>query len=316
MKNKTLLNIILLLLAVILPFFFGVVGVGISLALVITYYFKVSSRSKIHKLLLILSFLGAIFSLIGLISFNSMDNAGIDAIGEAIIYGYVFDIGIIISMCCPFVMLIIDYRKQIFQKKVIIRIIIIIIAIVLFFPTRYLLVTTKVDDNIPSINDFEKELLRRGFDTVNSDYRLYGISKEYDRGIRIAFDINNDDKYPLYVFSIIDYPWLIYYANGDIYAVKGKYWDYYSQSNYDFINNEEKIIWDFTNEVLSEQQKVYVYNIETNRYEKGDTLASYSFNYYAKDQTEEDSVFIDIPSIESWGNKIKLVDRVDFESLN
>ena len=42
-----------------------------------------------------------------------MDNAGIDAIGEAIIYGYVFDIGIIISMCCPFIMLIIDYRKKI-----------------------------------------------------------------------------------------------------------------------------------------------------------------------------------------------------------
>lgn len=315
MKNKTILNIILLLLAVIFPLLFGIIGVGISVALVITYYFKVSNKDILHKILLIVSLIGTIVCLIGLLSYNSMDNYGIDSIGEALIYSYIFNIGLIIEICCPFIILIVDYRKNIFKKKVIKSIIAIIIAIVLFFPIRYLFITTKVDDNIPTISDFEKELQNRGFDTYESDYRLYGISKKNEKGIRLAFNLYNDEKYPLYVFSIIDYPWLIYYANGDIYAVRGKYWDYYSQSNYDFGYNEEKIIWDYTNEILSEKDEVYVYNIETNRYEKGDTLTSYSFNYYTKNQGEDNSVFIDIPSIESWGEKIKKIDRIDYENL-
>ncbi len=68
--------------------------------------------------------------------------------------------------------------------------------------------------------DFEEELKQRGFITDATDYGLYGVVNTKDRAIKLSFVENNADKYPLYIYAAVDDPWLIYYINGEIYAVK------------------------------------------------------------------------------------------------
>ena len=317
LKNNRI-DIVLLLLMVICSFLFGIIGVVFSILLLILYYLCAKKHYFIQKLIIFFYFVGVIFALVGLSLINNMENTGIDGIGEALIYGAMVKISGIMILICPIILLIIDNWKYIFTRKTIKIFLIVGIGILLYFPIHNLITTTKVSDNIPSVVNFEDELKQRGFAPYKANYRLYGISSKNKKAIKLSFDENKNEKYPLYVYSVINYPWLIYYANGEIYAVSGKYWDYYTSYNRISGYNEEKIMWTYgiNNDVITETEKISVYDVKLNRYKKGNTIAPSRFNYYSKNQDVEDSVFVDIPSIQSWGSEIKQIDRVDFNSLN
>ena len=314
--KKIRIDVISLLLIVICSYIFGIMGLGISALLLVVYYFNSKSHYFIQKLIIFLWLIGIIFVFGGLLLINGMENTGIDSIGEALVYGAMINIGRIMTMIFPIILLVIDNRKFIFTKKILTIIAIILIGILSYFPIRNLITTTKIRGDIPSVIDFENELNKRGFEPDEADYRLYGINSKNKKAISLSFENNGNDKYPLYVYSVIDYPWLIYYANGEIYAAKGKYWDYYTAYGKKSGYNEEKILWDYSGDVISETEEIFVYDIKLNRYKKGNTITSDDFNYYSNNKNTENSVFIDIPSIESWGSKIKQIDRVDYDSLD
>lgn len=315
--KKIRLDIIALLMVIVSVCFLGVFGQIISTALLIIYIKTAKEHYRFQKIILFLSFLGIALSISGIISMDSMENKGIDAIGEAILYGFGVSIGYGLTAIGSLLLLIIDNRKFIFRKKLILSVLVITIVVFAGFVLCYLLITEGVGKVIPTVGTFEKELISRGLKTSDTDYRLYGVDNKSDRAIALSFEKNNNTQYPLYVYSIIDYPWIIYYANGDIYAVQGKYWDYYTAYDRNTGYNEEKIIWKFAidNIIKSEKEEVTVYNRKYNRYEKGITIVNDSFNYYSKDESIENSVFIDIPRCESWGSKVTQVDRLDREEL-
>lgn len=314
--KKIRIDIISLILVLICSYFLGIVGIGISIVFLIIYIKSVENHYFLQKLLLFFSFAGIIISFGGLVLIETMENKGIDGIGEALIYGAMIALGRILLIVCPFITFIIDNRKFIFRKKIIIPIIVLGISITLYFPIRYIITTTRISENIPTVGDFEKELIQRGIMTKKTSYKLYGVSSTNKKAIKLSFEKNNIDKYPLYVYSVSNSSWIIYYANGEIYAVRGKYWDYYTEYDVKSGYNEEKIIWDYPDEILSETEKISVYNAKTNRYEKGNIIADTGFNYYSKNKEAEDSIFIAIPSIESFGTKIKQINRIDRNSLN
>ena len=110
---------------------------------------------------------------------------------------------------------------------------------------------------------------------------------------------------------MVDYPWIIYYANGDIYAARGKY--YYN------VNGEASITWEYSlnNSVKSEKEEVSVYNRKYNRYEKGSMLDVDRFSYVSKDKSNDISLLIEIPRVnKKWGSTIEQVDRIDKETLD
>lgn len=310
------IDIISLILAAICPYFLGIVGVGISIIFLIIYLKSAEKHYFLQRLFIFFCFAGIICTFGGLFLIETMENKGIDSVGEAFIYGAIISLGRILLMACPIIILVIDNRKFIFRKKIISIIIILGMVIFLYFPFSYLINTTKISENIPTVGDFEKELNQRGFMTETANYRLYGVNSTNKKAVKLSFENNNTDKYPLYVYSVIDFPWIIYYANEEIYAVRGKYWDYYTTYNKEYGYNEEKIIWDYSDEIISEAEKISIYNTQTNRYEKGNTITYTSFNYYSQNKDTENSIFINIPCIESWGTKIKQINRIDINSLN
>ena len=196
--------------------------------ILIIYIKSAEKKYFLQKLLLFLSFIGIIFFFGGFFLIESMENKGIDGIGEAMLYAFIIRAGRILLMVCPIIILIIDNKKFLFRKKIITIIIILGIAIFLYFPISKLITTTKISENIPTVNDIEKELTQRGFMTNTNGYRLYGINSANKKAIALSFEKNSDDKYPLYVYTEIGFPWIIYYANGEILAVEGYYKEYYS----------------------------------------------------------------------------------------
>lgn len=321
--NKIRIDIISLILIIFSVSFFGVIGVFISFFLLLIYIKKAKEHYLIQKILLFLCFSAIVFSLIGLVSLYSMEGTGIDSLGTALASLIIIRISYFSLILCSIILLIIDNRKQVinnekilFKKNVIIPIILVVIIVLSYFPIHYLFTTEKVSENIPTVYDFEKQLTERGLKTSETDYRLYGINNKSDKAIKLFFEENSLDKYPLYVYSIIDYPWIIYYANGEIYAIKGKYWDYYTAWKQTMGFNEEKIICDDFLDVKSETKEISVYNRKYNRYEKGNAIKIDYFNYYSKNKNTEDSIFIDIPRIDEDGYIIEQVNRVDINTLH
>lgn len=317
--KKIRIDTISLLLVLFCSYFLGMVGIGISIIFLIIYIKSVEKKYFLQKLLLILSFTGIIFFLGGFFLLETMENKGIDGIGEAMLYAFIVRIGRILLIVCPIILLIIDNKKFLFRKRIITISIIFTIAIFSYFPISKLITTTRISDNIPTVQDFEKELTQRFFLTDTANYRLYGINSKNKKAIALSFEKNSIDKYPLYVYSVVDFPWLIYFANGEIYAVRGKYWDYYTTYNKNSGYNEEKIIWDYPYQVISEREYITVYDIKLNRYEKGSSIYYTGFNYYSQNHNIENSIFIDIPRIEKSEYlrlKIKQINRIDINSLN
>lgn len=312
MKNIRF-DIIYLLIVIASIFIFGIVGFAFSPLLLIVYSQTTKEKSKFKKGLITLSILGALFGLLGSFLLINMKESGLDSLGTALFYGFLVQIGYFTTIGGSILLLIIDNRKSICKKNTIFTVLTLGLLVLLFLVIRFYLTTEKVPDNIPTVGDFETALIERKLKTNGTDYRLYGVNSKSNKAIGLTFKDNKDEKYPLYVFAIIDFDWIIYYTNGDLYAVKGKYWDYKVAHHQVSGYNEEKIIWEhqIDNEIISEKEEVTVYNRKFNRYEKSNKLSIDYFTYYSKDHDKDSSVFVDIPSKDSDGSTIEKVDRID-----
>ena len=85
--------------------------------------------------------------------------------------------------------------------------------------------------------------------------------------------------------------YIIYYINGEIYAIKAKY--FFSSSKK--LGDEEKIIFEFPNTLITETDTITTYNVKKNCFEIGENVTGTEYNYYAKNN--DTSVFIDLPKI-------------------
>ena len=106
--KKIRIDIISLLLTIICINFFGILGLGLSIIFLIAYYINVKKHYTIQKVLLTICFIGVIIAFTGILLSNGMENKGIDAIGEAIVYAFFINIGRIVNIICPIILLIID----------------------------------------------------------------------------------------------------------------------------------------------------------------------------------------------------------------
>lgn len=310
-KLKKLELLLLLILIEICPLIFGVVGIVIS-TILFTIYIKLTNK---HKNFLVWYLIGILLYCVGLILIYIMPNKGIDSLGASLIYSSISALGNSVLMVCPIIILIIDLRKFLLQKSTIIIIILLGLIVFLGFKIYPFIITTKIDENIPTVGDFEKELVQRGFltDTNDIDYRLYGIKKstenDYTDLTILSFEKNSVDRYPLYVYFVMNRSWMIYYINGEIYAVRGKYEHY-----------DSHITWINSAKVLSETEEMTVYDTKLNRYQKGNIIDSTGCLYDSiinNNTTLLKSIYIEIPSIDkSFGRKIVQVHRIDNNLIN
>ena len=321
-------NIIALLL-IILPLDILILGIFSDLYLlaylpmIIGYiiYICNSNKNKLTKILITIGFFSMFISLLSFNNLSTLDG-GIDSIGEALVLAAAYRFGNLISKIIALILLIIDNKKYIFRKKVIIPFIVVVLLLgAIYFICSVLhtfLTTIKVDKTIPTVKDFEEELIERELISNYSDYRLYGIKKEFEKGITLNFKENSTEQFPLYIYvadkSLNDgeKQWLIYYINGEIYAIWGCLFEW---TNVDNIK-EEKIIFDYPYSMKTENDKITTYNVKKNRFELGEHVSYMEYNYYSQN-TSDASVFIDIPEITNEELFIiKQVERIDSKSLN
>ena len=149
--RKYKMDMISLILMIICSCLFGIIGVLISIVLLVTYLNSIEKNTTIHKIFLAICIVGYILFFGGLLSIETMTNTGIDGIGEALIYGFMISLGRIFLVISPIIMLIIDNRKYIFSKKVIITICSLIAVIYTGFSIKYVIETEKVGQNIPTV---------------------------------------------------------------------------------------------------------------------------------------------------------------------
>lgn len=264
-------------------------------------------KYSIIKFLIILYFIGIFLCSKGVHSYLNMENYGIDGIGEAIIYGFMIKIGSILTIINPIIILIINYGKKIFKIK---NLIIVLILIITFYILNILFTTTKVSKNIPTVGDFQEELVERELLSKTTNYKLYGISNKKEKITSLSFEDDYNSKYPLYVFVVDN--WIIYYANGYIYAVYGEY---------EYENGKEEITWIYPNTILSENKKIAIYNMNLNLYIKTNSIYSEMFSYNLKDKELKnfvniDTVNIDIPKKLNGNKNLNKIDRIDKENIN
>lgn len=253
-------------------------------------------KYSIIKFLIILYFIGIFLCSKGVHSYLNMENYGIDGIGEAIIYGFMIKIGSILTIINPIIILIINYGKKIFKIK---NLIIVLILIITFYILNILFTTTKVSKNIPTVGDFQEELVERELLSKTTNYKLYGISNKKEKITSLSFEDDYNSKYPLYVFVVDN--WIIYYANGDIYAVYGE-----------LTNNI--MLWNYPKTILSENTEITTYNIKLNRYENASDDIWYKSLKYNVDNSELEIL---IPlTIRNISVNVKKLDRIDKENIN
>ncbi len=185
--QKIRIDIISLILSTLSILFLGIYGLGLSIIFLIIYIITTKKNYFFQKFLLILNFIGIILAFGGFYLLNNMENKGLDYIGEALFYGGIVSLGMIILIICPLIILIIDNKKFIFRKKTLKVIAIIGVAIMLYFPLHTLITTTKISENIPTVENFKEELTNRGFLTDTTNYKLYGIKKSNNKAINLYF---------------------------------------------------------------------------------------------------------------------------------
>lgn len=306
MKKNKIINIISILL-ILLPLDIIILNIFSNLYLLaylpmtigfIIYILNSKPKNLLKKILIIISILCMIISLL---SYNSLLNVegGLDSLGTALGLVIFFRFSRITTKIIAFILLIIDNKEYIFRKKVIISLLSIIIGLTIvyymYIGIKTSLTTIKVEEDIPSVENFEEELTSRGLITNYSNYKLYGIKKGIEKGVTLSFEEDSTEKFPLYVFvndiTNEEPQYIIYYINGEIYAIKAKYFFSSSQK----LGDEEKIIFEFPNTLITETDTITTYNVKKNCFEIGENVTETEYNYYAKNN--DTSVFIDLPKI-------------------
>ncbi len=246
----------------------------------------------------IISIIAGVSLLISVFMYNSIysiENTGIDYIGQALGNSMIFTLCIYIYYIFTFILFISYAKKFILKKKAIITIIITIILIILFASIMHYSEIEKVNDHIPSVSDFENELIKRSLYT--NEYLLFGIDNIENNIHKIDFENDSNKQYPSYIYygyktnnlrkNIREYEdflnWIIYYTNGKIYAVLGNYDD--SQ----IFQNFYSIELSYDCNILSEDDEIYTYNCEKNYYEKikinKDGVSMEKLRYYYENGT-------------------------------
>lgn len=309
MKRNKIINIISLLL-ILLPLDIILLNIFSNLYLFaylpmmigfIIYILTPKPKNLLKKVLIIIAILSMIVSLL---SYNSLLNVegGLDSLGTALGLLIFFRFSRIATKILAFILLIIENKEYIFRKKVIFSLLSIVIGLTIVY---YIYIgfqtsstTVKVEENIPSVQNFEEELTSRGLITNTSKYKLYGIKKGIEKGVTLSFEKDSTEKFPLYVYvddiTNEEPQYIIYCINGEIYAIKAKYRFFPSSKN--ILKAEEKIIFEFPYTLISEKDTITTYDVKHNRFETGEIVIDSGYNYYAKNQNDT-SVFIDIPKI-------------------
>ena len=290
-----------------------IIGFGIYI-----YILKdMEKRQKIYLKISIILLVISIFALNGLSSVSG----GLDSIGEALVKGMFLSITLCAYYLVAFALYISYAQKFIFEKKAMIRatIVLLVAGIILF--GGYLSKTERVNESkVPSVSDFEKELVSRGICDIKCytsyDTKLYGIKKGLDKADDLSFVTDLGKKYPLYVYATEEKEnennWIIYYINGNLYAVHGYY--YVSEASTDF-NEERKVIMKYPNIIVSENEDIITYNPKTNLLKKGKKVWTESLNYYAKGN--DISVFVDYPLTTKYDFfEVKVVDKINKNTLD
>ncbi len=79
--------------------------------------------------------------------------------------------------------------------------------------------------------------------------------------------------------------------------------------------HEEKIIREDFSHIKSEAAEITTYDRRLNRFRKGSIVRFVDFNYYSQDEHAENSIFVDIPVVESRGAGVQQIKRIDKDSL-
>ena len=287
---------------------------------------------KMTKKKIALTLIAGIFLLCSSLMYNemnSMENTGIDYIGQALGMAIIFKISLYIYYIFTFILFISYAKNFIFKKKVIISIIISTISIVLLIfaykTISHYTSLQKIATNIQSINDFKNELIARNLYTEENI--LFGVNNKENNIHKIDFDDDLNEKYPLYIYygyktkniskNINKYDdylnWIIYYINGKIYAVLGDFDD--SQ----LFQNFYQIEISYRGNILSEDKEIFTYNWEKNYYEKIDLekngILYENLRYYYEDGTY---IIVDVFqkfSSPTWHN-YEIIDKIDSNMLD
>lgn len=260
---------------------------------------------------------------------NSMENTGIDYIGQALGMAMIFKLCIYVYYILTFILFIAYAKKFIFKKKVIIAIIIaIILIVILIFITKGFMNYTSIREisaDIPSVADFKDELTRRHLYT--NEYLLFGVDNIENNIHKIDFTSDSNEKYPSYIYygyktknksknikKYADYlEWIIYYTNGKIYAVLGEYDD--SQ----LFQNFYRLQIGYDGNILSEDNEIYTYNWEKNYYEEihieKNSVSLENLRYYYRNGTY---IIVDVfkKFSSSALHNYEIIDKIDSNMLD
>ena len=255
------------------------------------YFFLLKKITKKKIILIIIAGIFLLFSGLMYNNMNSMENTGIDYIGQALGMAIIFKICLYIYYIIAFILFISYAKNFILKKKVIIPIIISIVAIVLlvfaYKTISQYTSTQKVTEDIKTVSDFKNELNKR--DLYAEEYLLFGVDNKENNIHKISFDTDLNKKYLSYIYygyktknvskninKNDDYLyWIIYYTNGKIYATLVDYYESSYPNSYNIYSN-----------VLGEEE-LYTYNWDENYYEKinieKDGISTETLYYHGND---------------------------------
>lgn len=291
------------------------------------YFLALKKTTKSRIILTGISGAFSLFSILVYASMNNIENTGIDGIGEALALGMLLNICLLVYYISAFILFISYAKKFIFKKKVITSIIISIVSIVLLIfvykTISHYSSIQRVNEDIPSVNDFKDELVKRKL--YIDENLLFGVDSKERNLKKVNFQNNLNEKYPSYIYygyktknisrnfnEKDDYLyWIIYYTNGKIYASLSDYYESSYPNNFHIYSN-----------ILSEEKEIYTYNTEENYFDiikdKNDCLDT-DYGIY-EDKYMYISIDVLTKSIlnysEHFCEKYEVINRIDSETLD
>lgn len=294
---------------------------GLKIIGILIYIFILKNLKRRQIIYIVLFVFNLLISILFLSSLNNV-SGGLDSLGKAMAIGLLFDASMYLYYIIAFLLYMSYAKKFVFKKNAIIRAVIVLLLVIVIYLVSYILRVERIDESkLVSVKDFENELISRNICNkkcnTSTDTKLYGIKKGLKKADDLSFYSDSDKKYPLYVYASVkkenENNWIMYYINGNLYAVNG----YYYLSNFSFSNEEQKVIIGYPKIMVSESNKIVTYNPKLNVFEETESLWVGSFNYYAEDGGI--NIFIDYPEAtkkEYNFFNINVVERVDKSTLD
>ena len=271
----------------------------------IIFIFGIKNNTSSKKIIPVVLILVLIFNINLYFQLENM-HGGIDAIGNAIATGFIYNGSLIIYYILSIINFII-YSKTFILKPKTIFLLVIPVIIIVFSPAIYRIYDEnssklKDDRSFKTINDFKQELIKRNL--YVDDGILFGLNK-YDEKSQILDFNSNEKKYPAYIYygyksknTNNDYTWIIYYTNGNIYARLS----YYDTRNYPKSHNS-------IGNIFTESNEIYTYNIYSNKYEifkTNETDKCIRGDIESFERKDEEKIYIDYMYLKNYARNNKL----------